>query len=87
MTGTMEFMAKRTERNPRASALDATAVFTDKTDTNTADSDDIAPVMIPFSELVNPFKFSPLQSDEQIPTAKKQCVTGRNNVLEIILSP
>ena len=41
MIGTIEFIANLTDLNPRASALEATAVFSDKYDTKIAESADI----------------------------------------------
>ena len=58
ITGTTEFIANLTDLRPSASALEATAVFTDSIDTNIADTVDMAVVIIFLSILIVPFKFS-----------------------------
>ena len=76
ITGTTEFMAKRTDLNPRASALDATAVLTERIDTKIAETEDMAVVIRRFSIFTVPDKLSSCLIPEQIPSARKQFVIG-----------
>ena len=80
-------MANLTERKPKASALEATAVFTDKIDTNTAESDEITVVIKLFIDAVIPLKCKSFLIAEQIPRARKQFVTGTKIRLDIKFSP
>ena len=83
----MELIANLTDLKPKASALEATAVFTDNTETNTADNEEIIVVIMPFREAVIPLKFKSFLNEEQTPSAKKQFVIGMKNKLEIKFSP
>ena len=84
--GTTEFIANRTERSPSASAREATAVFNDKNDTNTAEIIDID-FVIKFLKVVTILaKFKSFLSAEQILIPIKQFTTGRNILAEIKLS-
>ena len=86
ITGTTEFMAKRIERIPSISALAATAVFIDKTDTKAAAQRDIPVVIYFFIKPSTDFKFSSLLNPEHMLTARKQFESGTKTFLEIKFS-
>ena len=84
--GTIEFIANLTDLNPRASALDATAVFSDKYDTKIAERADIdfvikflrADTMLPI--------FKSRRIEEQTDMPIKQFTTGKNIFADMKLS-
>ena len=67
---TMELMANLTERRPSASALPATAVFTDNIDTKTPAMNDIQVVINFFMEIRSLSKLSSYLSDDETPSAR-----------------
>ena len=69
-------MANLTERSPKASALEATAVLIESTDTNAAEQTEIAVVMYFFNIVIIPLKFNSLRIPEHIPNAKKAFESG-----------
>ncbi len=83
ITGTTELIANLIERRPMASALEATAVFIDKTDTKNAAAIEMAVVIYFFKKARRELRLSSLLSPEQIPIARKQFVNGTKMFLEI----
>ena len=83
ITGTTELIANLIDLSPIASALEATAVLMDKTDTNAAAAIEIAVVIYFFRKASRDFRFSSLLSPEQMPIARKQFVKGTKTFLDI----
>ena len=71
---------------PSISALAATAVFMDKTDTKAVAQRDIPVVIYRFINDKTDFKFNSLRKPEHMLTARKQFVRGTKIFLEIKLS-
>lgn len=86
ITGTTEFIANRTERRPIASALDATAVLIERTETNTVAHTEMPVIKYFFIFAMKERKFNSSLIPEQIPIARKQLERGKNTLLEIKLS-
>ena len=78
ITGTTLLIANLMDRSPSASARDATAVFIESTDTKVAADIEINEVMQRFNVSVNLPILSSLFSDEHIPNARKQLISGIN---------
>lgn len=83
ITGTTELIANLIERRPIASALAATAVFIDRTETNAAAQTDIPVVIYFFIKARSDFRFSSLLSPAHMPIERKQFVKGTNIFLDI----
>ena len=76
-------MAKRIERSPIASALEATAVFIESTEINTPEQTEIAVIKYFFKFETSAPRFNSFLMPEQMPSAKKQFERGIKIFCEI----
>lgn len=76
ITGTTEFIANLTERRPIASALEATAVFRDKTDTKAVAQTETAVIRYFLQFSMKAPRLSSFLIPAQIPRARKQFESG-----------